>query len=632
MPLLPTNSENKTVDSPSFHYQPHRSFLLFLKTPAILFLIIGFLVGGAYCVAIPYGAGFDEETHLVRIMDIAWLHLLPNRSKNATMTYRDFFNLSYQRRKFNDPAADLFSPEKFQQGLDNSNMLRVQTRSIYSPIIFFPQAFVVGIFWRILQMPIIPVVILQRLAGLLLYLLGGYLTIRLLPFGKWVFAILALSPMALFQAATLNADGYTNAVCFLLIGMTLNVFARRPAPITPRQIWILSGLALLVGMAKPGYVVMLLILLLLSPSRFPSKKWVAVLAAAAALSVVFMLVWMQISVPYSHFSDGGSQSLSKQLTLILANPLDFIWAFIKGSVLPLPTYFKDWIGSYGYWVGVVPEPIFTLYPLAILVALFTEPRVPNLSWKNRLFTFTVFLLSSAAILFMYFYLHYSPNGSGGENSQGRYFIPTAPLLCLSLTGLVTLRPQILALTRAAATTLLLAALGYYSIGLYATYYTECGYTVFDGGSCVLPVYKNLEVGNPPEVKINQEVSTAQSFTSHCGKVESVRVLIKTLPASTTGTLRVSLLDNQKEQVITSQDFPVSQIKARDILVMPVQPPASTPDGKFQIKLESPDIPAPDGIGLTLREGAYYQGGRLLANGTQMGADSVFFYSCPNPGQ
>ena len=68
-------------------------------TPANLLLVFGLLFGIAFCIFIPYGAGFDEEQHLVRIFDIADFHFLPNRSAaNGTASYSDFYSLSYQRR------------------------------------------------------------------------------------------------------------------------------------------------------------------------------------------------------------------------------------------------------------------------------------------------------------------------------------------------------------------------------------------------------------------------------------------------------------------------------------------------------------------------------------------------------
>ena len=189
----------------------------FKLTPGILFLLVGILVGGAYCVFIPFGAGFDEETHLARIWEISSLHLLANDSGKGDTLFvpGTFFDLSYQRRYFLSPALNLLQAPLVNQTIDHNSIILYGTRSVYPPNIFFPQALVVGVAWRLFDLPIVPVNIVARLAGLLIYLAGGYFTIRFLPVGKWVMFALAVSPMALFQAATLNADGYTQLEVYL---------------------------------------------------------------------------------------------------------------------------------------------------------------------------------------------------------------------------------------------------------------------------------------------------------------------------------------------------------------------------------------------------------------------------------
>jgi len=73
---------------------------------------------------------------------------------------------------------------------------------LIAALVYLPEAITAHILWRIFEIPILPAVILLRLAGLLVYLAGGYAAIRMIPFGKWILTALALSPMALFQAAT----------------------------------------------------------------------------------------------------------------------------------------------------------------------------------------------------------------------------------------------------------------------------------------------------------------------------------------------------------------------------------------------------------------------------------------------
>lgn len=604
-----------------------------LFRPGVLLWLLGLLVGGAYCIFIPYGAGFDEETHLVRMADISYLHLLPNRSKNATATFGEFFQLSYQRRYFTDPATDQFAPQNFLRKFDSKNRIRVQTRSIYSPVIFLPQSFVLAVFWRLLDLPVLPVVILARMTGLLLYLAAVWLALRWLPLGKWVFVTLALSPMALFQAATLNADGFTNAVSFLLIGLTLAIALQEDKVNQPWQVLLLGGFALLLGCAKPGAVALLPLVLLLWPRRGTlrrfSARWMLVLLFAAVLVGVMINVgWTAFAVPNSHFAENGAQDVHHQLQVVLAHPVDFVTSFVVRTLSALPRYFRDWTGVYGYWVGEVPTPVYGLYLLALLAAIAADSGNRVLLGRTRVFLLGVFVLAAGVIAAMYYYLHYIPGDMSGLGKQGRYYIPMAPLFFLAWVGIIPVTVGVRRLGRWLAAVALLASLAFYSLGMYATYYTECGWSAFVGRSCTLPVYKNLDIYAPPVVDVNQHTLVTQSFISHCGRVESAGVLISALPQSLQGSLRFSVTDGQAH-VLAAQYFPAAQLSIGQFVWLSLPLAAQNSSDQYVIRLEAPDVLAPDSIGVGLREGQHYRDGVLLLDGKPVGSDAIFLYRCPN---
>jgi uncharacterized membrane protein len=601
-----------------------------LLSPQSLILIFGILVGMLFCVIIPYGAGFDEETHLVRIVDISGLHFVPNRSGvEQTYTFVEFFSLSYQRRAFHTPANDLFESVNFLKKPDFQNMADVETRSIYSPVIFLPQAFLAGLLLRFLDAPVIPSVILMRVLGLLLYIGAAWLTVKLLPLGKWVFAVLALSPMALFQAATLNADGFTNAVSFLFIGLTLKVYADQQAPIPLKQAGALAGLALLLGLAKPGSIVILPLLLLLTRRKFTSEKAVSILWAGVVLAVIVTFAWTALTVQKSHFSAEGGQSLSRQAALVLANPGDFILTFISGALASLGSYFRDWTGIYGYWVGMVPEPVYWFYPLALLAAVLAEPRSTQFSRKDRAYQILIFALASTAIMLMYFITHYAPGDASSLGRQGRYFIPFAPLLLIPLSGWLPDWPKLQKPAPILAAGSLLVTLAFYGFGLWATYYTDCGYSIYAGESCILPIYKNLDKKTPPEIIGAPSTRISQRFTNTCDtSLEAVQVLVKTVPATGSGVVRYSILDSAG-QILSTQQIPITEILPMEYLDLKVSSSAFTPGAEYDILLEAQDFPASSGVGFAYRSGNFYSGD-LLMNGAPVEGDLVFHYICANP--
>ncbi len=257
-----------------------------------IILLTGFCLGILFCIFIPFGAGFDEEQHLLRIYDLSGLNVMPNQEPgNKTLGFSEFFTLSYQRRFFQNSAADLFTKENFLKQANYDSMAITKTRSIYSPIIFLPQAFIAGIIWRLFEVPIIPGVIILRLTGLLFYFLMVYLSIRIIPAGKWILAILACSPTALFQAATVNADGFTNGVCFFFIGLVLHFAIDDKKVISYKELFLLLCAILLIGFSKPTISSLVILLLIIPKAKFGSKKNIILIFAFAVISVIYNFGW-----------------------------------------------------------------------------------------------------------------------------------------------------------------------------------------------------------------------------------------------------------------------------------------------------------------------------------------------------
>jgi len=605
-----------------------------LIDPAIAFLILGVIIGALYAVTVPYGAGFDEEQHIVRIYDIAGYNFLPNRNPpnyNSTVTFKEFFDLSYQRRYVQSPAFDMFSPQIFGQKFSRSetnNVYGFATRSIYSPVIFAPQALLARLFWMKFDLSILPVVIVMRLAGLLIYLAAGYLAIRVIPFGKWMLAILALAPMSMYQASTLNADGFTNGVSFLFIAVTLYIYASGTETIQPKWIWSLVACSLLLGFAKPGAVVLLPLLLILPLKRFASKKWIVVLGVGALVAILFNFGWTVVSIPNSNFSAGESQNVSGNLGLIFSDLGGFIVTYLKEIASSLLPYYKDWIAAYGYWVGIVPVPVYVFFTVLLAVVALLEKPSEKLNRNVRLFMAGLFLVSCALVMSMFFVANYVPGATGILGRQGRYFIPFAPLLFIALSGVVSIPDAWRKSLQWISVGSFLLATGFYSLGMYATYYTDCGYATFTGERCSLPSYKNLDKIGGRKVDLTTGITLSQTFVKKCTGLSSVYVLVKSVPETSAGTVLFSLLD-ESHSVLASREIPVSEIQAKTYLTLPLDVSVDGKGKSYEIKLEVKGLDSSQTIGLGADASDFYAGD-LSINEQPSRGDLIIRYVCPAP--
>jgi hypothetical protein len=451
--------------------------------------------------------------------------------------------------------------------------------------------------------------------------------IRTIPYGRWIFTALALLPSALYQASTLNGDGFTAAISFAFIGWVLAAYVNESAGIHPRSIWVLIALSLLLGFAKPGAVILLPLLLIILRHPFPSKKWMFLLGIGVLLAILVNVGWWALATPGSVFSGGGVQSVSQQSSLILSEPVSFIKLLLQGMFLTLRDQAQGLIAAYGYWAGKVPGPVYFFSVLGLLAAFLAEPRLVLIPAKTRIFLVGLFLFCSLAIYTVAFVPNYVTGGVLALAKHGRYYIPFVPLFFLGVSGLVVVRENIQRLAQSVAIGSFLLSTGFYSFGIYTAYYTYCGYDAYIGGTCTLPIYKNLEKEDSPNATITEGVLVSQTFTKQCKKLETVQVFINSVPENAEGNLRFSLLDDH-HQIIANQDFPVRDIIIGDYLSLPVLPPNSK-GTEYEIQLESVNLPPQAGINVIFTRPDYYPG-QLTVNGKTERGDLLIHYSCTGP--
>jgi len=596
--------------------------------PVNFFLLVGLLVGLFYCIAIPYGAGFDEERHLVRIYYMSEFEFLPVFSNPSI--HQDVFDLSYQRRLVQSPAFDMFTRENFTRKFSTFNDLRYgqKTQSIYSPVIFLPQALLGRFLWWKLDFPILPTIILQRITGLLIYLAGGYFAIRVIPFGRWVFAVLALSPTALFQASTLNADGFTTGISFAFISLVIGIYFNERSGIKPGSLWALIGLSLLLGAAKPGAVILFPLLLLIIRHPFPSKTQALFLCLVLLLSIVINVGWSAFAASISTYGEAGEQSVSRQSSLILSNPAGFLTPLLQGMVLTFPYQIQGWIAAYGYWAGKVPEPLYLIWVVCLLAAFFAEPQRIRIPAGVRAFLLGFFVFCCITFYTVAFVGNYATSGVLALVKHGRYYIPFAPMFFLGLAGLIVVESnrRRLAEYLSAGSFLLVAA--FYSLGIYTTYYTYCGYDAYVGDACILPTYKNLEKEDSPEEGVNNDIEIHQTFTNLCGRLETVQVFVKYVPEGSEGGLLFTLL-NMNRSIVTQREIPFQEIIPEDYLIVPVDLPSDSRGGEFEIQLRTVNLPPQEEISFLLTRADYYPG-QLTVDGVARRSDLLIHYSCAGP--
>lgn len=591
--------------------------------PANLLLIIGLIFGVAISVLAPFGTGFDEEAHLARVYDISGLNLLPNRSiYDKTIYFAEFHSLTYRRFFYRDQAAQMFTPQYFGVRANYDSMAIESTMSIYPPLMFFPQAVVAGIGWRLLDLPIIPVAIVMRVVTLLLYIAGSWLAIKTIPTGKWVLLAVALLPTTLYQAATVNGDGYTNAVSFLFIAVVLARALKPEEKLTRRGFILLCSVIFLLGMAKPGAILLFPLLLLVPRKVFASRGQYIGMWSAAVVMTAFHAGWILTSFTNTSLGEGTPGTIFSSVFSQLG---DYLAAFGRSFIIYYKELFGSTLAAYGYWEGRVPALVYVLSVSVLVLAMVAERKHERLTRGIRAYLFGLMLLAWFGILVMYTAGKFTFDSKETLLMvQGRYLNAFLPLGMLALGGFSSEKFAGRNLVKGIISAGIVLFLGLFLWGLIAHYYTPCGPSALKRENCRLPAYQNLEIAQPPQVKLKAEVVLEQEFDNTCADMRAVEVLIGDLPVDAAGALDLSLLD-PAGGLVTSREYKISALSPKQILMLEVPAGTTVSRGKYTIHLEVKETGG--GLGIGLRKPDVYPGGGLTVDGSAVDGDVVFFYIC-----
>jgi len=305
----------------------------------------------------------------------------------------------------------------------------------YPPFLYAPS--VVGI-WigKLADLPILQTLYLSRLlSGMVCVAVGGAAIALAGTFGPWLFAVLLL-PMSMSLMAAVSQDG----LMFSLAALSAAIMARAvtggtvPAaggPVPARSFAVLVVCLALIGMARPPYAALALLVLAIPGVR--SKARIAGAGAVVASTVLWSLLAAALSqVPLAR-SDVVPDPRA-QIDFLLESPSRIVAVAVQTMDTYLVHYRQQFIGQLGWLEVTLPNSYYATAWIALLVAFIAclpvAGAAPGLRGPNRR---SIILAVSAVTctilgLFGIQYLTWTAPGSAiVEGVQGRYFIVLALL-------------------------------------------------------------------------------------------------------------------------------------------------------------------------------------------------------------
>jgi len=378
----------------------------------------------------------------------------------------------------------------------------------------------------------------------------------------------------------------------------------------------------LLGMAKPGAILLFPLLLLVPRRVFASRGQYLGMWAAAVVMTAFHAGWILTSFTNTSLGEGTPGTIFSSVFTQLG---DYLVAFGRSFIIYYKELFGSTIAAYGYWEGRVPALVYWLAVAVLIVAILVEQKHERLTRGVRAFLFGLMLLAWFGILVMYTAGKFTFDSKETVLMvQGRYLNAFLPLGLLALSGLGLEKISGRMLLKWLITAGIVVFQGLFLWGLIAHYYTPCGPSMLGRENCRLPAYQNLEIAQPPQVMLTADAVLEQEFDNTCANLRAVEVLMGDLPVDAAGAVDLSLLD-PAGSVVTSQEYKISALSSKQILKLEVPSGTTVSRGNYTIHLEVKGTVGEAGIGL--RQPDVYPGGGLTVDGSVVDGDVVFFYTC-----
>jgi len=431
-----------------------KQFFAHILKPHYFFLVVAPLLFYHYNASTPPLQVSDEFNHFWRAYQISEGQFLPYKENRRLGGYIpesvDELLMPYwwvaTNLKYSTNSKTIENSFKIKQKDSAYRFVDYPNTALYSPVSYAPQAF--GMYVakkRNLSMG--HVYYYGRYFSMAFWMCLIFLSIYYIPFGKWLFTLLALLPMHVFVTNSLSADTVTNALAFMFIALCLHIAYNRNR-FKYKHLLLLALLLALLALAKVVYIGLALMLLLIPKTHF--KNITHYLCGIGGLFVITAfcayywssLVVMKVYAPHVFYNPlfRNGVALSHCANYYLQKHLIFNapWYFpnvVWRSISEHPsTYLNSYIGVFGNFDLFLDKRTIEWTYYAILITGLFDVSDIKIKWRHRIVFFAA-AFSSFVLLLLSQHLTWDCVGEGiVDLIQGRYLIPIFPLIFLIIVN------------------------------------------------------------------------------------------------------------------------------------------------------------------------------------------------------
>lgn len=401
-----------------------------------IFLLISAVVGTMMIFIITPGNVPDEPSHYVRgYVDSLFINKqAKDEVKLPVDMNRFFYKFTHDVHSLKVKYSGNSYMTELTKKIDYADLSDIKanyenTRHL-SFLPYIP-SLLVNFVGRNLELPILIVFLLCRLVNFVISTVLCYQAINITPKFKKIYAVLAIFPIFLQQAAGIDMDYLTNSIVFLFMA---NIFKYRfnDKKLNPTDILILSGLGIALGLCKFGYFPILLLALLIPNQNFNNKK------CAILFKTLIFVIPILISCMANLVAVSNPNNSTDKYTLqsVLSNPLNSAIICVKTFIarFELDT-FSGLINGFGWSTKYhLDIALWTLAAIIIIIIFSDNEEVQYLNKKDRIVMLAVWGIIYLMLYGVAFTEWTSIQSTNITGLQSRYFIPILPLFYILISN------------------------------------------------------------------------------------------------------------------------------------------------------------------------------------------------------
>lgn len=303
-----------------------------------------------------------------------------------------------------------------------------RTKASAFDIMHLPQA--IGVLMGRLVHPSLGVMVTTgRIINLLLYITCLYLIIKTVTRGKWVFVMLACTPILIQQAGSLSYDPINAVAIFAWMGFVINLYSSsNRSGMTKRELFTCVALLLFLILTKQSNVLLLTLLLAIPCKRLLSisiYKKIMTYAKQPVFKAAIILLFTCLALVAGYVLAkkllAGHAFHPLQLATVLQNTFFIRNELIDATTIGVVGYFSNFYYHLSAWIVVI-------WFIALFVLMLSD-KIFNVSKRLAVTSAIVFVATVLLITIgMYYAWAMTPERLGlaaavADGIQGRYFTP-----------------------------------------------------------------------------------------------------------------------------------------------------------------------------------------------------------------